>query len=398
MAQQKGATASIMLGFESTFGTAATAGFILPVNYGENLVGTQNINSRNTIRGNRNPNQGFRGNRQVGGTIVVPVDSVALPYWLTLLFGDPTSSGGPNYIHEWKIANTQPSGTIEKAFTDLTTARYNRFLGCKINGFTIDFGGDGELVINFNVVGAEDSWQTSAFDGTPDTISLSAINNFDGAVAEGGGASTIITRVSLDVQMGLDMRDENPAGQRRGRHREQPQGDLHALGQQCFRAGAAGAGIRAAGCAHCQPGRDSAGSALHRPLRERQRGKRDRGPHHQHNRILQPGGLTMRKIELSTGSMDVRSLTRKEIKGGKDFGMGYIAPGITLENYDDYRDYVIGCLVGDEARDTMPNRDQNDLLSAVLKETWGDPGEEKNLSTSGPNDQTDDEAPPAPDA
>jgi len=209
MAQQKGATASIMLGFESTFGTAATAGFILPVNYGENLVGTQNINSRNTIRGNRNPNQGFRGNRQVGGTIVVPVDSVALPYWLTLLFGDPTSSGGPNYIHEWKIANTQPSGTIEKAFTDLTTARYNRFLGCKINGFTIDFGGDGELVINFNVVGAEDSWQTSAFDGTPDTISLSAINNFDGAVAEGGGASTIITRVSLDVQMGLDMRDEN---------------------------------------------------------------------------------------------------------------------------------------------------------------------------------------------
>jgi len=106
----------------------------------------------------------------------------------------------------------------------------------------------------------------------------------------------------------------------------------------------------------------------------------------------------MRKIELSTGSMDVRSLTRKEIKGGKDFGMGYIAPGITLENYDDYRDYVIGCLVGDEARDTMPNRDQNDLLSAVLKETWGDPGEEKNLSTSGPNDQTDDEAPPAPDA
>ena len=142
MAQQKGATASIMLGFESTFGTAATAGFILPVNYGENLVGTQNINSRNTIRGNRNPNQGFRGNRQVGGTIVVPVDSVALPYWLTLLFGDPTSSGGPNYIHEWKIANTQPSGTIEKAFTDLTTARYNRFLGCKINGFTIDFGGD----------------------------------------------------------------------------------------------------------------------------------------------------------------------------------------------------------------------------------------------------------------
>lgn len=198
-----------MLGFESTFGTAATAGYILPANYGENLVGTQNINTANTIRGNRNPNQGFRGNRQVGGTIPIPVDSACLPYWLTALFGDPTTTGTDPYIHEWKIANTQPSVTIEKAFTDLTTARYNRFLGCKINGFTIEFGGDGELVINLNVVGAEDAWETSPFDAAPDTISLSRINNFDGAVTEGGSSSDIITRVSLDVQMGLDMRDEN---------------------------------------------------------------------------------------------------------------------------------------------------------------------------------------------
>jgi hypothetical protein len=106
----------------------------------------------------------------------------------------------------------------------------------------------------------------------------------------------------------------------------------------------------------------------------------------------------MRTIELSTGPMEVRPLTRKEIREGKDLGMGYIAPGITLENYDDYRDYVIGCLAGDEKLETMPNRDQNDLLDAALRETWGDPGEEKNLSTSGPSDQTDVAKPPVPAA
>ncbi len=208
MAQQKGSTSQIMIGFESTYGTAATTGFVLPVNYGEGVVGEQNINSVNTIRGNRNPNQGFRGNRRVSGPVPVPVDSVCLPYWLTALFGDPTTTGASPYVHEWKVANTQPSFTYEKAFTDLTTDRHNRFLGCKMDGFTMEAGGDQELVLNFNLVGASDSFETSAFDGSPSTVSLSRINNFNGAVEEGGASSSIITRASIDFQAGLDMRDE----------------------------------------------------------------------------------------------------------------------------------------------------------------------------------------------
>ncbi|MEE4112481.1 MAG: phage tail tube protein, partial [Desulfobacteraceae bacterium] len=211
MAWQKGSTASIMLGFEATatYGTAATAGYVLPVNYGESLVGTQPINSVNTIRGNRNPNQGFRGARSVSGQIPVPVDSVCLPYWLAATFGDPTTTGSTSpYVHEYKIANTQPSFTLEKAFTDLDTSRYLRFLGCKMGGFSIEVGGDGELVMNFDVAGAQDSWGTSAFDSSPTSPSLTRINMFDGAVVEGGTTSTIVTAVSLNVNLGLDTRPE----------------------------------------------------------------------------------------------------------------------------------------------------------------------------------------------
>lgn len=209
MAHQKGSTTTIMLGFEnSAFNTVATTGFVLPMNYGESLVGEQNINIANTIRGNRNPVQGFRGVRQVSGSVPVPVDSVCLPYWLTATYGDPTSAGSDPYTHEWKIANTQPSVSLEKAFTDLTTDRYYRLTGCKIDGFTLSVGGDGELIKTYNVFGAQDAFQTSAFDAAPTTPTLSRINMFDGAVTEGGASSSIVTAVEITVNLNMDKRDE----------------------------------------------------------------------------------------------------------------------------------------------------------------------------------------------
>ena len=230
MAQQKGSTASIMIGFESTFGTAATTGYVLPVEYGENVMGVQPINRANTIRGNRNPEQGFRGFRRVEGQVTVRVDSVCLPYWLTALFGDPTSTGADPYVHEWKVADTQPSFTYEKALTDLSTDRYWRGKGCKVNGFSFSIGGDGALLITFNIVGAEDSYETSAFDASPTTVSLSAINTLDGAMEEGGASSSVITAVSIEADMGLDMRDENMAIGNSGVRTSIPEGSVGVSG------------------------------------------------------------------------------------------------------------------------------------------------------------------------
>ena len=208
MPHQTGGTAQIMIGYESTFGTAASAGFVLPVNYGEGVKGSQAINRRNTIRGNRNPQQPFRGIREVSGPVPVPLDSLCFPYWLCAMFGDPTTTGTGPYVHEWKVANVQPSITYEKAFTDLTTDRYAQHLGCKIDTLAIDAGGDGELVANLGIYGAEDSWQASAFDGSPTTPSLAPVDNMDGSVDEGGATSSIITRASLNIDFGIDKRPD----------------------------------------------------------------------------------------------------------------------------------------------------------------------------------------------
>lgn len=230
MGQQKGSSVSIKMGFETTFGVQAGTGFYLPVGYGENVIAAQNITTRNLITGNRNPSQGIRGYRRVGGPLPIPVDSVALIYWLIAMFGDPTSSGSDPYVHEFKIGSSMPSFTIEKAMGDFTSQTYEQLLGCKIAGFNIDFGGEGELVMNLDVVGASEDWDSSSFDMSATTPTPAYINQFDGAVEEGGASSDIVTGVSLSVDFGLDMSDENIPINDSGVRTSIPEGDVKISG------------------------------------------------------------------------------------------------------------------------------------------------------------------------
>jgi hypothetical protein len=140
----------------------------------------------------------------VGGSIAIPADSVAMMYWLKWLFGDPTTSGSDPYTHEYKIGNTMPSAALEMAFTDLATNAYSRFLGCKVSSFAMSFGGDGELTAEISVVGANHSMETSAMSATPTAISIARVNNFSAALTEGGSALSVGTELSINVDFGLD--------------------------------------------------------------------------------------------------------------------------------------------------------------------------------------------------
>lgn len=203
MTQQRGSNASIAIGFESAYKTVATVGFVLPFNTC-GVVGTKTRNSAATIRGNRSPVAPFSGNQDVGGPIVVPADSVAMAYWLHAMFGAPGTSGGGPYVHEFKIGASMPSFTLEKAFTDLASAVYERFLGCKIASCGITAGGDGELLVNMNILGASQSEQTSAFDAAPTAVSLARVENFDAAITEGGSSLTNATELTINIDFGLD--------------------------------------------------------------------------------------------------------------------------------------------------------------------------------------------------
>lgn len=203
MSHQSGANVALLLGYESAFKTIATDGFVLPFNTFA-VKGTQALNKANTIRGNRNPVEPFLGNRDVGGQIVVPIDSLAMAYWLKAMFGAPTTTGAGPYVHEFKIASAMPSITLETQFTDLATDKFNQFLGCKVDTFGISVGGDGELVGTIGIVGASDSLALASFDGTPTTISIARVNNFEAAILEGGGALANATEFSLNLAFNPD--------------------------------------------------------------------------------------------------------------------------------------------------------------------------------------------------
>jgi len=203
MTQQRGANADIMIGFESTYGTAPSAGYILPVN-SCGVVGTKARNTPATLTGTRNPVEPFTGNQDAAGPIVVPADSIGMAHWLAAMFGDPISTGADPFVHEYKIAASQPSFTIEKAFEDLATDVFERITGCKISSFGMTVGGDGELVCNMDVLGSEQTEESSSMDATPDTISIARVNNAEAAILEGGGSLANATELSLNIDFGLD--------------------------------------------------------------------------------------------------------------------------------------------------------------------------------------------------
>ena len=96
----------------------------------------------------------------------------------------------------------------------------------------------------------------------------------------------------------------------------------------------------------------------------------------------------MRIAKTTNGPVEVVGLNRKQIRGGKEHGLRYFGIKDIDEHFEDARDYCLGCLFDESALDEMPNQDQNTIFSALIFETWGDPGEEKNLPKSGQNDQT----------
>ena len=152
-----GSKTSTLIAFETAYGVtptdAATKSIRMPFNT-NGVASSQNSTAPSTIRGNRSPVEPILGNNDVSGDIVVPVDYTAFGYWLKAAFGDPTSAkvgDTTNYKHIFKIKDSQPSLTIEKAFPGINT--YIKEHGCKVSKLSLSVGGDGELTATISVMG-----------------------------------------------------------------------------------------------------------------------------------------------------------------------------------------------------------------------------------------------------
>ncbi|HCY86667.1 MAG TPA: hypothetical protein DHV36_16160 [Desulfobacteraceae bacterium] len=203
MTLQTGAGSKVVLGYQSDIDTVATEGFVLAVN-SSSLNATRTQNTAQTIRGNMNPVEPFEGNLSASGSITVPVDSIQLWYLLKAAFGDPTTSGTGPYSHVFKAGNARPFLTVEHQFTELATDKFFRYRGCKINSMALSQGQDGELVATFDVVAANRTIETSAFDASPTSLGFARLKNNQMTLKEGGSAMSNAKMVDMTVNFNCD--------------------------------------------------------------------------------------------------------------------------------------------------------------------------------------------------
>lgn len=201
--QATGRRAHVLLDFETTYNQdpASPNGIKIPFQTAE-IKSTQNLNDDETIRNDRNPAQPSRGYIDVNGPLVVPVDVKVIGYLLKAMLNSPVTSGTGPYTHEFKLGNAQPSLVIEQGFTDI--ASYHKYNGCKISKFSMEFGGEGDQIATFEVIGAKETIGGTSYDSTPLEIPITKFSRFQASIKEGGISTASVTKATLEADLNLD--------------------------------------------------------------------------------------------------------------------------------------------------------------------------------------------------
>lgn len=184
-------------------------GKILEMPFNSNSVASsQKTTAPSTMTGRRDTTEPILGNVDVQGSIALPLDTRACGYMLAMTFGAPTTTAVEGkeglYKHVFKPSTVQPSFAVEKAFNNNI---YALSKGCKVSKISFSFGGDGELTMNTDVIGCDETFgeagvATTATPATP--VGLNRLNNFNASLKIDGEDTAIATQVTLDVDFGLD--------------------------------------------------------------------------------------------------------------------------------------------------------------------------------------------------
>lgn len=101
---------------------------------------------------------------------------------------------------------------------------------------------------------------------------------------------------------------------------------------------------------------------------------------------------TRRSVHLDDGSnVFVRSLLRSEMAALQAHGFYLMSYRPPLEDPEMAEKGIVAAVstqFAESVQETWTNRDMRRVFLGIIRETYGDLGEEKNLPTSGPGDQT----------
>lgn len=203
--QARGFRGQLLLDYETEFGKNPTTAKAIKMPFNTFNVGVnQNLTDDNTIRNRRDSAQPTKGNIDVNGQAVVPVDAVIFGYWLKALFGAPATEGDEpdGYVHVFKPGDDQPSFLLDKGFTDLD--QYELLNGNKVSQLSMTVGGDGELTANIDIMGAKSDFSNVAYASDFTDLPLTKFGQFQSYLKEGDTEIAIVTQSDFTVNASLD--------------------------------------------------------------------------------------------------------------------------------------------------------------------------------------------------
>ncbi|MEW6670227.1 MAG: phage tail tube protein [Thermodesulfobacteriota bacterium] len=202
MPQAKGANAIIGYQVESTYAADPGTPDLTKLYFvTESLRLNRELLQSNIIQSSRNPTAPSLGKHAVAGQIATELQAY-IGYLLKGILGAATYSVP---THTLKVGASVPSFTIEKGFTDITTPKYFKYSGCKVNKASLKVRPEGPQELTLDFIGAKETVGTSTFDATPTDLGLSKFLGFNiAAITEGGVAIAIVTEADIDIENNLD--------------------------------------------------------------------------------------------------------------------------------------------------------------------------------------------------
>jgi len=160
----RGANLSLFFKTQSGgFKTAATGNYLTGLAYSIGLKKTQppveDPLLGQTLNNTRDETEKAPGLAQVGGPIVVPVDTSHLGYWLFLAMGAPTTTGADtDFVHAFNSGKVAlPEYTIERKLVGSGGSLLRQFTGVMCNKFSIQASRkDGYARLSLDCVGYDE--------------------------------------------------------------------------------------------------------------------------------------------------------------------------------------------------------------------------------------------------
>jgi len=210
MAQQQGSNVKLLYQAEPIWKQVPSNAdaMVLPF-VSESVRLDRNLISSRTIRSSRNPQAPVRGNVDVAGDVTF---ELAPQYGklLHLAFGSYTAVSGESvgmeagtYKHTFKIG-ALPSFTLEKQFTDLDTAKYFQYSGCRVGSLRVSIKAEGMIECVAGVMGAKETEAAASFDSSPVDLGHDPFDGFQVTLLENGSAIATASEVEFTLDNALD--------------------------------------------------------------------------------------------------------------------------------------------------------------------------------------------------